>query len=87
MRAMASMMEFSTAGVQAFADRIAATRISEVFREQLWIVPTSQSIHIVAVSLLFSCALIASLRLLGVGRSDRGPVFDLGCGRVAWQVS
>ena len=71
MGATTRMMELSTAGLQAFADRIAATRVSEVFREQLWIVPTSQSIHIVAVSLLFASVLVASLRILGVSRSDR----------------
>lgn len=64
-------MNVSAGGIGAFADRIAATRTSEVLREQLWIVPTSQSIHIIAVSVLFASALIASLRLLSLGRSER----------------
>lgn len=70
MRAIISM-NISEGGIGAFADRIAATRTSEVLREQLWIVPTSQSIHIIAVSVLFASALIASLRLLSLGRSER----------------
>jgi hypothetical protein len=50
---------------------IASTRLSEFLKDQLWVVPTSQSIHILAVSVLFICALLIGLRLLGVGRSER----------------
>jgi hypothetical protein len=64
-------MNVSEGGIGAFADRIAATRTSEVLREQLWVVPTSQSIHIIAVSVLFASVLIVSLRLLSLGRSER----------------
>jgi hypothetical protein len=71
MRAMTRMWDISAGGIGALADRIAATRTSEVLREQLWVVPTSQSIHIIAVSVLFASALIASLRVLSLGRSER----------------
>lgn len=50
---------------------IASTPLSEFLKDQLWVVPTSQSIHILAVSILFICALLIGLRLLGVGRSER----------------
>ena len=71
MRAIVSMLNISDGGMGALAERIAATRTSEVLREQLWIVPTSQSIHIIAVSVLFASVVIASLRLLSLGRSER----------------
>ena len=71
MRAITSVMDINAGDMGALAHRIAATHTSEFLREQLWIVPTSQSIHIVALSLLFACALIISLRLLGIGRSER----------------
>ena len=57
--------------IMGFADWIAATRASDALRDQFWIVPTSQSIHIVAVSVLFVAALIIGLELLGIGRFER----------------
>lgn len=58
--------------VRVWANQISMTKISEYFQNELWIIPSSQSIHIVAVSVLFGAAAMISLRLLGVGgRSDR----------------
>ena len=54
-----------------FADWLAATPLSQLFQNQMWIVPTSQSIHIVCVCLVFTSALMINLRLLGVGASGR----------------
>ncbi len=54
-----------------FADWLAGTPISQLFQNQPWVVPTSQSIHIVCVCLVFSSALMINLRLLGVGASGR----------------
>jgi hypothetical protein len=56
---------------RSFADWIASTQLSEVLQRQLWVVPTSQSIHILAVSVVFSSACMINLRLLGVGKSGR----------------
>ena len=53
------------------ADWIDKTPISKVLQDHLWIVPTSQSIHIVAVSVVFASACVINLRLLGVGRTGR----------------
>jgi hypothetical protein len=50
---------------------IAATHLSQWLQNQLWIVPTSQSIHILMISVVFGCALLISLRLLGVSAGGR----------------
>tara|TARA_R110001599_G_scaffold353880_1_gene601906 strand:+ start:13459 stop:13980 length:522 start_codon:yes stop_codon:yes gene_type:complete len=55
----------------SFAGWIRATRVSEILREQLWVVPTSQSIHIIAVSMVFVSGLILSIKLLRVGFHKR----------------
>jgi hypothetical protein len=57
--------------VRHWADWISNTALSNWFQNQLWIIPTSQSIHIVCVSVVFGCAVMISLRLLGLGASGR----------------
>jgi hypothetical protein len=54
-----------------FADWLAETPLSKILQDQPWVVPTSQSIHILAVSIVFGSACMINLRLLGVGRSGR----------------
>jgi hypothetical protein len=53
------------------ADWLAATPLSKALSDQSWVVPTSQSIHILAVSTVFASALMINLRLLGVGARGR----------------
>ena len=55
----------------SISQQIAAWRLSELLKEQLWVVPTSQSIHILALSVVFISALLISLRVLNIGRSER----------------
>src|SRR6185437_17148078 len=50
---------------------LAATHFSRWLQNQLWIVPTSQSIHILMISVVFGCALLISLRLFGVSAAGR----------------
>jgi hypothetical protein len=57
--------------LRTWADWIAETRLSEWGQQQSWLVPTSQSIHIIAVSVVFASAVIISLRTLGVGSTGR----------------
>ncbi|MFT3904738.1 MAG: hypothetical protein QM718_00325 [Steroidobacteraceae bacterium] len=57
--------------VREFADWIATTQISTLFQNVLWVVPLSQSIHIICLSTLFGAVLMINLRLLGVGSSGR----------------
>lgn len=54
-----------------FADWLAHTPLNETLQEQLWVVPTSQSIHIVAVAVVFSSACMINLRILGIGTTGR----------------
>jgi hypothetical protein len=54
-----------------FADWLANTPLSKILQDQSWVVPTSQSIHILAVSIVFGSACMLNLRLLGVGHSGR----------------
>jgi hypothetical protein len=45
--------------------------LSGWLQNEAWVVPTSQSIHIVSVSVVFCCAVMISLRLLGLSASGR----------------
>ena len=54
-----------------WANWIASTALSGWLQNEAWVVPTSQSIHIVSVSVVFCCAVMISLRLLGVSASGR----------------
>lgn len=57
--------------LRPFADWMASTPLSQQLQNHLWIVPTSQSIHIVCICVVFTSALMINLRLLGVGASGR----------------
>ncbi len=50
---------------------IAATSVSQWLQNHLWVIPTSQSIHIVMISVVFGCAAMISLRLLGLSTGGR----------------
>jgi hypothetical protein len=54
-----------------WAELLAGTPLSLWLQEHLWVVPTSQSLHIVALSVVYASALIISLRLLGLGKKGR----------------
>ena len=54
-----------------WADWVANTRLSDWLQSATWVVPTSQSIHIASVSVVFCCAVMISLRLLGLKASGR----------------
>ena len=57
--------------LRPLADWIAATPLSKALSDHAWVVPTSQSIHILAVAAVFASALMIDLRLLGVGAKGR----------------
>jgi hypothetical protein len=54
-----------------WANWIATTRLSDWLQNATWVVPTSQSIHIASVAVVFCCAVMISLRLLGLSASGR----------------
>ncbi|TWC24924.1 copper resistance protein D [Pseudomonas sp. SJZ085] len=51
-------------------DWLYATPVSTAIRDMLWVVPTVQSIHIVAIAVIFGSAVISDLRLAGVFATD-----------------
>ena len=69
--------------VWPFATWLAATPISKLFQDVLWIIPLSQCVHIVCISVLFAAALAINLRLLGLLLLDRS-VSDLARNLLPW---
>jgi hypothetical protein len=60
--------------VTEWANWIQSTRLSNYFRDVAWIVPTSQSIHIVCVAIVLGSACMISFRLLGLTQPGRSIV-------------
>ena len=54
-----------------FAEWIGSTALNEWLGENAWVIPISQSIHIVCLAVVFGSALVISLRLLGIGKAGR----------------
>jgi hypothetical protein len=54
-----------------FANWISTTPLSNAFQNHAFVIPTSQSIHILAVSVVFASACMINLRLLGLGAKGR----------------
>jgi hypothetical protein len=57
--------------IRSAADAIAASYLSVTLQNISWLVPVSQSIHIVCLSVVFASAMMINLRLLGVGARGR----------------
>jgi hypothetical protein len=49
------------------------TSVSTEIREVTWIIPTVQSIHIVAIAVVLGSAIVSDLRLAGVFATDEAP--------------
>lgn len=50
-----------------------ATPVSTGIRETSWLIPTIQSLHIVAIAVVVGSALVTDLRLAGVLATDESP--------------
>lgn len=59
--------------VEKFATNLYDTAISTGIREITWIIPTVQSIHIVAIAVVVGAAIVMDLRLAGVLATDETP--------------
>jgi len=70
--------------VRVWANWISMTGVSNWFQNQLWLIPTSQSIHIVSVSIVFGSAALISLRLLGIGARSGRSISQLVDTLVPW---
>jgi len=62
--------------IARFSDWLSQTAISQTFQSVGWIVPTVQSVHIMAIGLVMISAILLDARLLGVGRG-RQPIWRL----------
>jgi hypothetical protein len=52
--------------VQAFSDWLAATPLSLLIQNTAWIIPTVQSIHILAITVVIGAAVMTNLKMIGV---------------------
>ncbi|MDO7835550.1 hypothetical protein Q4610_10900 [Sphingobium sp. HBC34] len=59
--------------LETFGNWLYDTQVSTFLREVSWIIPTVQSIHILAISIVVGSALISDLRLAGVLATDEKP--------------
>jgi hypothetical protein len=67
-----------------FADWLAGTQLSHAFQDNSeWLIPISQSIHIISVSVIFMAAILISARLL-TGNSNGRTVSQLTQTLVPW---
>ena len=54
-----------------FAQWIGSTAFNEWLGENAWVIPISQSLHIVCLAVVFGSAIVISLHLLGIVRPGR----------------
>jgi hypothetical protein len=59
-----------------FAQRLETTRLSVTIQSVEWIIPLTQSIHIIMIGILFVSILVIAMRVLGWMRMDQ-PVADV----------
>jgi len=59
--------------VAQLADDLYVSALSTSIREITWIIPTVQSIHIVAIAAVLGAAIVMDLRLAGVLATDETP--------------
>lgn len=59
--------------LESFGNWLYETPLSTSLREISWIIPTVQSIHIIAIAVVVGSALVSDLRLAGVLATDETP--------------
>lgn len=64
--------------IQTFSQWLYATPVAVMFREIVWIIPTVQTIHILAIAILVGAALVSNLRLAGILATDETPAAVVG---------
>lgn len=68
-----------------FSDRLSSTGFSQAIQTNMWAIPAIQTVHILALSLLFAAALLVALRFAGRGLAAE-PLHQLVArfGRAIW---
>jgi len=56
--------------MQSLTEWIYATALSCAIRDNSWVVPVVQSIHIIAIAVVMGCALVTELRIVGIVAPD-----------------
>ncbi len=56
--------------MHSLTEWIYGTALSSAVRDNSWVIPLVQSIHIIAIAVVAGCALITELRILGIMASD-----------------
>lgn len=59
--------------MEEFVKWLYATPTSSAIRDVAWVIPTVQSIHILAITVLVGAALVSDLRLAGMIATDETP--------------
>jgi cytochrome bd-type quinol oxidase subunit 2 len=62
--------------IHQFGDWLAATAPSQAIQASTWAIPTIQSVHILALALVFTLGILLALRFAGLGLSVE-PLADL----------
>jgi hypothetical protein len=57
-------------GLSGFSKWLASTEVSHTIQTTTWIIPTLQTIHILCVAAVFSCAILVDLRIWRVLERD-----------------
>jgi hypothetical protein len=69
--------------IQRFCDWLASTRLSQLFADLGWFVPTVQTIHILAIAAVVTMLGMMNFRMLRITRSGP-PLQNLSGGYVPW---
>lgn len=69
--------------IKHFCDWLAATPLSQVIQNVGWVIPTVQSIHILAIAVVASAVVALDARLLGLSGAPR-PLTDVGRRFLPW---
>lgn len=59
--------------IETFANWLYETPLSTGFRDIAWVIPTVQSVHLLAIAIVVGSALVSDLRLAGVLACDETP--------------
>lgn len=73
--------------IHQFSDWLSSTPVSQTIQITTWAIPGIQTIHIIALALLFACALVFSLRIAGRGlASEPMPLLAARFTRAIWYL-
>ena len=59
--------------ITTFSDWLYATPVATAIRDTTWVIPTVQSVHILAIGVIIGSAIVSDLRLAGVIATDESP--------------